>query len=198
MSEENTPAEGAVDVVDKYVVALKKKNVKIVTFDMDRTMSSSHCGSGLLRSELQTYISSASHDFQVLAKRLHHHGLRMAVATGSDPVEYEIKGQSRETHILGPDLATALITSTIPETLPTFGIMVGHDPRLHSDVQSFSGKSFHMRKIQEFYRVSFEEMILIDDYAPALINDDGWIGVRVLDPLVGFRLADLNSFCGFD
>ena len=62
-----------------------------------------HCGEGIRKTEQEKYIRAASADFVALASALSlEPQFRLAVATGSDPAEYDLPGQSRETHILGP------------------------------------------------------------------------------------------------
>ena len=72
----------------KFVKFLKEKGIRCVVFDMDHTMSSSHCGEGLLLAELQNYVRSVSTDFISLVSSLALDGaFELAVATGSDPAE---------------------------------------------------------------------------------------------------------------
>ncbi|OLP84041.1 hypothetical protein AK812_SmicGene35121 [Symbiodinium microadriaticum] len=88
------------------------------------------------------YIAGASPDFvEALQLLAAEPDIRLAVATNSDPVEYDLPGQSRETHILGPDLAAALIGHWCPQALPKFEAMVGFDPSLpeHADEPMLPG-----------------------------------------------------------
>ena len=117
----------------------------------------------------------------------------------SDPAEYDLPGQCRETHILGPDLATALITHHCPDALDMFQVMVGYDSRLHlkdndkdNEEVNNTGKRYHMRLIQQHYDVPFHKMVIFDDSRSSLRNEDGWVGVKV-DPVAGFSFADLPS-----
>lgn len=187
--------EAPADKGSEFIDYLRRKDFQVVVFDMDCTMSTKHCGPGLLRSDLQSYIDAASPDFvaalRALAKaKTAGQRIRCAVATGSDPAEYELEGQSKETHILGPDLAAALISHHCPEALDLFDIMVGYDFKLHPAGEagmSTEGKRHHMRVIREHYGgVPFEKMVLFDDAKSSLVNEDGWIGVKV-DGSVAFR-----------
>lgn len=178
---------------------LKANGFKIIVFDMDCTMSTSHCGPGLLREHLDDYISNTSSDFIHLLHRISKQNeIRCAVATGSDPVEYGMPGQSTETHILGPDLATAVISAHCPDALSLFEIMVGYDYRLHDvesdescDFENREGKRHHMRLIKNHYKVEHHEMVLFDDAKSSLINEDGWVGVKV-NKKYGFRFSDVK------
>ncbi len=173
----------------KFISFLKKNGIRCIVFDMDHTISSEHCGEGIRKTEQDKYIRAASADFVSLASALSlEPQFRLAIATGSDPSEYDLPGQSRETHILGPDLATLLIDQTCPRfVLPKFEIMVGYDYRLHGKDLSNKGKRYHMRKISKFYNIPFEQMIIIDDSISSLKNEDGWCGMLVHDRNVGIE-----------
>ncbi|CAK9068405.1 Hypothetical protein SCF082_LOCUS34450, partial [Durusdinium trenchii] len=175
-----------------FVQYLRARSIKVVVFDMDLTMGGGHCGEGILKEDAGAYIAKASPDFVEALRALVALDFKLAVATNSDPAEYDLPGQSRESHILGPDLATALIKYWCREALPKFEVMVGFDPDLHDDPRLL-GKSHHMRIIAEHYQVPFEEMLLIDDSARNLRNTDGWQGLLVREPKVGFRFEDCQS-----
>lgn len=180
---------------------VRTHGIEVVVFDMDCTMSTSHCGAGLKKEEFQQYIDNASVDFITAIGALSKmETIGCAVATGSDALEYDIPGQSRESHILGADLASALIENYCPAALHKFGLMVGYDHRLHAtctprgegegETLSMEGKRHHMRLIQQHYGVPFHKMVLFDDHPSSLPNEDGWIGIKV-DPLVGFAFKNI-------
>lgn len=180
----------------KFISFLKKSDIQCIVFDMDHTMSAFHCGEGIRKAEQREYIRAASKDFVALASALAvEPKFRLAVATGSDPAEYDLPGQSRETHILGPDLATALINQTCPAfVLPRFEIMVGYDYRLHGKEPTNRGKRYHMRKISKFYNIPFEQMLIIDDSVSSLKNEDGWHGMLVHDRSIGLSRVDILKY----
>lgn len=67
--------------------------------------------------------------------------------------------------------------------------MVGFDCELHGGEARDKGKRHHMRLIREHYGVEFGQMVLFDDSAGCLDNEDGWVGIRVRDN-GGFRFED--------
>ena len=86
--------------VDQDLISFLKKNgIRCIVFDMDHTISSEHCGQeGIRKTEQDKYIRAASADFVALASALSlEPQFRLAIATGSDPSEYDLPGQSRET-----------------------------------------------------------------------------------------------------
>lgn len=189
-----------------FVDWIIRNGIEVIVWDMDCTMSAGHCGAGLLRDNLSKYIDDTSKDFVHAMNLIYEHNLscklsqkivRCAVATGSDPLEYDLPGQSRSTHILGPDLATEIIRHHCPHTMSLFEIMIGYDCRLHeNDTVNISenrcGKRHHMRLIQQHYGVPFHKMLLIDDSTSSLENEDGWIGVKV-DGRDGFKFEHIPT-----
>lgn len=145
---------------------------------------------GLRREELDGYVNAVSRDFVEAASTIARAGRhRLAVATGSDPLEYDIPGQNRQTHILGPDLAEAVIRHWCADALPSFEIMIGFDCELHGGAATQKGKRHHMRQIAQHYGVQPHQMVLFDDSDMCLQNEDGWVGVKVRDSL-GFSFED--------
>ena len=189
------PAKLTPTSMEKCHAALNKLRswgVNTVVWDMDHTMSAMHCGDGLALSKLDAYVDAVSEDFVALSRALafHYPEFKQAVATGSDPAEYELPGHSRCSHILGPDLAQEIIrrrcrsggfsarnggsgratdADAAAGVLQSFGIMVGFDHRLHEksfpDAPSVNrkGKRHHMRRIAQHYGCAFEQMLLLDD-----------------------------------
>lgn len=145
---------------------------------------------GLRREDLEGYLQGRSQDFVEAASAIARlTQIKLAVATGSDPLEYDLPGQDRNTHILGPDLAGALIDRWCPSARSSFEIMVGYDFELHGGDARNKGKRHHMRLIAEHYGVRFDQMVLFDDSQGCLENEDGWVGIRVRDT-TGFRFED--------
>ena len=183
--------------IQQFITFLKQNNIKCIVFDMDHTMSACHCGAGLPKNELGKYIHAVSADFIALASALAlEPNFHLAVATGSDPFEYSLPNQSKHSHILGPDLAKALINQTCPKyVLHKFQIMVGYDYRLHGKIANEKGKRHHMRKISKFYNnIPFNEMIIIDDSISSLKNEDGWHGMLVHDRTIGLTRFDIEKY----
>ena len=72
--------------------------------------------------------------------------------------------------------------------------MVGYDYRLHGKDPSNKGKRYHMREISSFYKIPFEQMIIIDDSISSLKNEDGWCGLLVHDRSVGLSRLDILKY----
>jgi len=183
----------------------KLSRFSCVVFDMDHTISSQHCGSGLPLADLPHYINAASWDFILLADALAAKGVKLAVATGSDAAEYDLPGHSRQTHICGEDLVAALLHHVCkPATLKSFDIFVGYDDRLQPEDadkgeregpvgRRMDGKRHHMRRIAAHYGCAPSGMVLFDDVLGNLENEDGWHGIHVRERAEGLRFEDI--FC---
>ena len=176
------------------VALLRRRGVRVVVWDMDRTMCGAHCGQGLPRHRLFEYVGAVSLDFVALTRLIAATpGMQLAVATGSDPAEYDVAGQSRDTHILGPDLATAVITAHCPEALSAFGIMIGYDATIHEGKDAPHVKTHHLATIRAHYAVEApSEVVLIDDSGGTLRQAaaEGHATVHVRDTATGFQFAD--------
>ena len=185
-------------MAEEEITAVALKWVKAegfeVVFDMDHTMSGGHCGTGQLASSLHEYVGKTSADFVAFARALAAAGIKLAVATGSDALEYDLPGQSSETHLCGGDLARSVIEMKCPDLLEKFEILIGFDHRLHHDKMGpeYKGKRHHMRLIASHYKCNFSNMVLFDDTRKNLENEDGWYGVLVHNPHLGFRFEDLT------
>jgi hypothetical protein len=135
---------------EEFMDWIKKNDFQVIVWDMDCTMSSKHCGEGLPLEKLEEYINSASLDFVTIIKEIPkiETKIKFAVATGSDPKEYNLHPKGKESHILGPDLATKLIEHHSPNSLKLFEIMVGYDCRLHENKNdpSYKGKIKQKKK----------------------------------------------------
>lgn len=93
---------------------------------------------GLRREDVGVYLNGKSNDFVEAATAIAVFGRhKLAVATGSDPLEYDLPGQNRETHILGPDLAAALIDMCVPSRLELCIFWVLGLPRRAAPCQCF-------------------------------------------------------------
>lgn len=178
---ESTALASASPRCRNFIAWLLARDIEVVVWDMDLTMGIGHCGEGIRRGEaVEQYVAGASPDFvEALRVLAQLPGLKLAVATASDPAEYGLPGQSQETHVLGPDLASELIGRWCPEALPRFEIMVGHDPRLHPEEPKMPGKSLSMRRIASHYGTAPSRMVLIDDSPAQLETGDGWHGLLV-------------------
>merc|ERR1740129_1720268 len=109
---------------ERVVAWLLARDIEVVVWDMDQTMGRGHCGSGIRRgAAVDSYVAGVSPDFvEALRALIQLPELKLAVATASDPVEYNLPGRSRMKHLLGPDLAHELIGRCCPEALPRFEI----------------------------------------------------------------------------
>ena len=180
----------------EFLEWINNNSFKVIVWDMDCTMSAKHCGEGLPLEKLEEYVNSASKDFVSIMKEIAkiETNIKFAVATGSDPLEYNLHKEGKKTHILGPDLATKLIEKHCVESLKLFEIMIGYDCRLHENKNdpSYKGKRHQMRLIQKHYDVPFEQMLLIDDASSSFGNEDGWKGIKV-EGKNGFQFSDCKN-----
>ena len=53
-----------------FVNWIENNGFEVIVFDMDRTMSAAHCGSGLRKEDINEFISQASEDFLQVIRSL--------------------------------------------------------------------------------------------------------------------------------
>jgi hypothetical protein len=182
------------DRLDECVKLLEKQGIKVVAFDMDLTAVAEHSRGRLTRANLSAYLSKATAAFLTLVPKLYEHGFGLAIATHSDEAEF---GESVQpaTHILGKELATALVQRHFDNAISSSFFIVAYNPRVHplDDVQSNTAKRHHMRRLREHFLVKPEEILFFDDTSDIISDCRDHCGVRAfhIDPTLGFRLEDL-------
>jgi hypothetical protein len=193
-TEEPSDQENTAMSIDKCIDLLQSHKIKLIAFDMDQTAVAMHSRGKLRREELDEYIAKATPAFKELVPALHAQQLYLAIATHSD--EAEFKGEIQpETHILGKELATALVNQTFSEEIASSFFVVAYNPRWHAEGQEEENKikRYHMRELQRHFGVEANEILFLDD-TPSVVEDCiQTCGVRTIqiDPERAFRLSDI-------
>jgi hypothetical protein len=178
---------------------LKTHGIKIVAFDMDFTAVAEHSRGKLARSDLESYLSRATSAFQQLVPLLHENKFGLAIATHSDEAEFGGPIQP-ETHILGKELATALVERHFDSSISSSFFIVAYNPRVHPEdtVEENKIKRFHIRKLREQFGVDAEEIIFFDDTLAVVADCSETLGVRAIhvNPVTGFCIEDMIFYLG--
>ena len=74
MSSSNSDAK-----CQEIIEWLRVRNIRVVVWDMDQTMSGGHCGSGQPRAQLDQYLDQVSLDFIALSTALAQARFKQAV-----------------------------------------------------------------------------------------------------------------------
>jgi len=228
--EEQEPEAAAVRL-------LRKHAVKAVVFDMDLTAVRMHSRGRLLRrprerrrrrscdgdddggdagdagspanEALDAYCRAASEDFVRLVPVLYERGFFLSIATHSDEAEFEFDDSiGPETHILGSELATALLRYHFPDEITSSFFVVAYNPsarakKLTGNEEEENERSLykrhHMRRIRNRFQIDDPKEILFFDDTPQVVADCRQVcGVRavLVDAQRGFRMSDLlqNDF----
>jgi hypothetical protein len=179
------------------VALLKKNGIKIVAFDMDFTAVAEHSRGRLTRSNLDSYLSRTTSAFLELVPTLHDNEFGLAIATHSDEAEFGGPIQP-ETHILGEELATALVERHFDSTISSSFLIVAYNPRVHpeDDMEENKIKRFHIRKLRQHFRVEANEIIFFDDTFAVVTDCSKNLGVRAVhvNPDNGFCVEDMISY----
>ena len=91
------------------IALLHRNGVRAVAFDMDQTAVAQHSRGRLRRTSLDAYLGRAVPDFVRLVPLLQEAGIGVGIATHSDEAEYDGRWVRPETHVLGSELARALL-----------------------------------------------------------------------------------------
>jgi hypothetical protein len=168
----NTEQEQEQDLV-RCMELLKEHSIRLVVFDMDQTAVAAHSRGRLERAEpaFSTFLNCATADFVGLIPRLFAAGINMAIATHSDAAEYGVVDQhvQPQTHILGEELARALVDHLFPTEMSRFLFIVAYNPR-HQGAEGLLEdnriKRHHMRVLKHHFQVQDPADMLSTSLAP--------------------------------
>jgi hypothetical protein len=180
------------DRISSCIQRLKHHNIRVVSFDMDLTAVRQHSRGRLKRgAPLSGYLKQATPDFLELVPHLHDRGFQLSISTHSDEAEYNMVVR-KETHILGDELATTLLTTHFEPAVASAFYVVAYNPRVRKE--NFPYKRFHMQRIMEHYEISDPaQIVFFDDDKGNVKDSNDTCGVKAIlvDPKQGFRLDDL-------
>jgi len=92
--------------------------IKAVAFDMDQCLVAQHSLGKLRRGAAhEAYKANATPDFVATVHKLADDGIKLAVATHSDEIEYGTSHLETHstTHIMGQELAESVLAAAVPE-----------------------------------------------------------------------------------
>lgn len=178
---------------------LRASSIRVVVFDMDQTAVTTHSRGRQRRSKLSSFLEKVSPDFRRFVPQLYKHGYLLSIATHSDECEFETGMQrltiDRRTHILGKELAKAVLDHCFGEPIASSFFIVAYNPRARGQAKDPHNciKRYHMREIQHHYSVKKSEILLFDDTVEVVDDCARTCNVRAVqvDPKKGFRLDDL-------
>jgi hypothetical protein len=167
--------EGALDAIVKrciHALSLQKLPVQVVAFDMDQTAVAVHSRGQLRRDQLHNYLDKAVTPFLRVVPALHAAGYCLAMATHSDEAEFDAtKGITPETHILGHELAMALLQRYFSSDVVAAFFIVAYNPRVRGDTDENRVKRYHMRQLQAHFGIDDASRILFFDDTPGVVED---------------------------
>eukprot|EP01060_Flectonema_neradi_P005135 TRINITY_DN13409_c0_g1_i1.p1 TRINITY_DN13409_c0_g1~~TRINITY_DN13409_c0_g1_i1.p1 ORF type:complete len:210 (+),score=32.17 TRINITY_DN13409_c0_g1_i1:84-632(+) len=174
---------------DSFIQRLRQMNIKIVAFDMDQTAVRAHSMGRLRKDEFEGYAKMVSNDFMEVVPVLLEEGFKLAIATHSDVIEYvgDIKPVS---HLLGEHLVDRLLSELFPSHVKDNFFVVAYNPRRRLDTTNL-GKTYHIHKISDHYKVPHSQIILFDDDEDNIIQTRGLCTAIPVEPKVGFVYSNL-------
>ena len=156
---------GNEQLAQDIVVQLKQRGIKVIAFDMDQCLVNAHSRGSMKRqpAALTKFYGKVTTGFKVLARVAHKHGLKLAVATHSDENEYFTSFKSQQEYIMGTELVSLVLNSSVPELSYRFYI-IAYNPLSRMNFNpNEAHKKLHIRRIAQHYNVHTKEIILFDD-----------------------------------
>jgi hypothetical protein len=179
--------------VQRCIALLQSQSIRVCVFDMDLTAVAAHSQGCLLRSELDEYLNKATPSFRAIVPKLHGAGIGLAIATHSDEAEYGGHVQP-ETHILGAELARALVEYHFDADVAKAFFIMAYNPRVRgvTDHQDLI-KRHHMRHILEWFAVPPHQIVFFDDIEATVKDCVDYCNVRSIqvDATAGFQCKDI-------
>jgi hypothetical protein len=199
--------------VNACVEQLRRRGIKCVVFDMDQCLVAAHSRGSMCRQDLHQFIRAVTPSFQSLVPALKMAGIKLAIATHSDGIEHTNK-KPRTTHIIGKELADAVLFGSVPQDATAFFVVAfnqkrraktQYDPSVHGTAALLDSSSYpsalaaehnkrlHMHMIAAHFNLSTSDLILFDD-DPTNVSQTGgdFMAVKVDDKL-GFQLSDIGD-----
>lgn len=169
--------------------------IKVVAFDMDQTAVGAHSHGRLARGDpLSEYLGKIKPDFVALIPALLDKGIGVALATHSDLAEAS-STITRSTHVLGDDLALAVLQHVFPEEIVSRFKIVAYNPRVHVEGtdEAFLHKRYHMRELCEHFATHPREILFFDDVDSIVTDASYTCGVCAfkVDPAEAFEVTDI-------
>jgi hypothetical protein len=143
---------------------------------------------------MEEYLQKATPDFKTLVPLLHKAGIGLAIATLSDEAEYNGITIRRETHVLGTELARAVVQRHFSQQVAEAFFIVAFKPRVRKVTDERDRiKRYHMRMIGQHFCVHSEQIVFFDDLERTVKDCINYCKVRAIqvDDTVGFQFCDL-------
>lgn len=180
--------------VQRCITVFQSQSIRVCVFDMDLTAVAAHSHGCLLRRDLEEYLNKATPCFRAIVPQLHASGIGLAIATHSDDAEYAGGHVHPETHILGTELARALVEYHFTTDVANAFFIIAYNPRVRgvTDPRDLI-KRHHMRQIRERFAVPSQQIVFFDDIEATVEDCVDYCNVRAIqvDPTVGFQCKDV-------
>jgi len=193
------PSESISQAARNVAAALVDAGCWLLAFDMDQCLVNAHSHGKLRRDELNDYLAKVTPSFVALATAIHEqnesgeamHKIHLAIATHSDALEHTDLTPP-ETHIMGDDLAHAVLDASLPPIIAEKFHVVCWNPRVRRkevcDEDALKGKNFHVRKLAKACNVPLRTVVLLDDCEDNILLTNGTLGNIAVDPNTGLNL----------
>eukprot|EP01006_Ploeotia_vitrea_P060160 TRINITY_DN75401_c0_g1_i1.p1 TRINITY_DN75401_c0_g1~~TRINITY_DN75401_c0_g1_i1.p1 ORF type:complete len:193 (+),score=12.56 TRINITY_DN75401_c0_g1_i1:29-607(+) len=178
-------------LLEELLQRIQHLGVKVVVFDMDRTICTKHSRGKLQRTELPNFLQSIVQVFRPMVLELHNRGIKLAIATHSDAAEHN---PPKPEMIIGDELVAAVLQHSVPEVQEHFYVVAWNaKARTGFPEEEGKGKIYHMHRIAEHYSIDKADLgslLLFDDLDSNVKETDGFLTCKVHDEHEAFNLHD--------
>lgn len=185
--------------IARVLAVLKANSVRALAWDMDLTAVQKHSMGRLERSELDDFLNQTTPGFITLVPELHREGFGLAIATHSDEAEYNGGTVNQETHIVGEELARALVNKHFSKEVADSFYIVAYNPSARGDEGKAKDnlvKRYHMRLISAHFGVKPSEIMFFEDTPSIVLDTRKTCSVHAVqvNPRKGFQAKDILDY----
>jgi HAD superfamily phosphatase (TIGR01681 family) len=192
--------------MDKFISRLKEKDIKMVAFDMDCTLTTQHSRGVIPKSESKKYTSGMTNTVKELLPLLLKNNIAIGVATKSDTTYYTMF--DKKDHLAGEDLIITLLSTILTSKELSQVIKIGLNPDIYVEDTSLyekhledwkvdkntplkGEKSTHLNILAQITGFKTDQILLIDDEKPNILSavDEGYRGIHI--KRIGLQGSDL-------
>ncbi len=161
----------------KFIKWVHLNEIKVIAFDLDKTLTSSHSRGVLKKTDLPAYIDSCSEYFKaIILDLLEEKDIHVAITSYTDVIYY-LK-YNKEDYLAGWDLANAFLKGIgLNDHHLDLIIKLCRFPSLHKE--KCVGKLWHLDKLKTIFNISPHNILLLDDSSNNVLNSKPYRAIKI-------------------
>nr|QBK92523.1 MAG: hypothetical protein LCPAC401_01610 [Pithovirus LCPAC401] len=169
--------EESMDKAKKFIDWIHLNNIKVIAFDLDRTLTNRYSTGAILHTQLQSYSDGCSEDFKsIIFDLLEEKELHIAIVTYTDNSLY--REYDKENYIAGWDLVNGFLrTIGLNNKQMKKIIKLCRSPTLHDE--KYEGKLWHLDRLKTIFNISPKKILLFDDSYTNVLYSNSYRAIKV-------------------